>query len=167
MHYAHVEVPHVVIQSPAGLGQYSISEIPDAEMELVRAPNTNGIYWRVIAHGSSGKVEELVHQKTYRLGAAIKKWQRYLLDPNAPADVDALTETVEAALEMIAEFGPNAFSLEGVQVGSAQCEHLAAVLRASSSWSDDVPGWSSALEVARQSALAAGLEPEDVLYGMI
>lgn len=135
-------------------------------MELVRAPKTNSEYWRVLAYGSSGKVEEVASMKSYRLAAGAKKWQRHVFDPHALADVDALTETVEATLDFISEFGPTVLSLEHIRSNSVQCEHLAAVLRASSSWSDDVLGWRSALEVAKQAVLAAGLDPDDVLYGM-
>lgn len=167
MHYAHADIPQVVIHSPAGLGNYAGTNIRDAWMELVRAPNTNSEYWRVLTHGSSGKVEELARMTSYRLAAGAKKWQRHVLDPHALADVDALTETVEATLDFISEFGPTVLSLENIRSNSVQCEHLAAVLRASSSWSDEVPGWRAALEVSKQAVVAAGLDPNDVLYGMI
>jgi hypothetical protein len=167
MHFIPADISQVVIQSPAGLGNYASTAFRDACMDVVRAPNTHGEYCWVFTHASSGEVVEMASRKSYRLAAAAKKWQRYVLDPHAIADVDALTETVEATLDFISEFGPSVLSLEGIRSESVQCEHLAAVLRASSTWRDEVPGWSKAVDVSRAAALAADLDPNDVLYGMI
>ncbi|GLS95842.1 hypothetical protein [Piscinibacter gummiphilus] len=167
MHYVHVEPSRAVILSPAGLGSYAGAQFRDAWMDSVRAPQTNSEYSQMFVHASSGEVLEAASVKSYRLAAGAKRWQRHVLDPHATADVDALTETVEAALEFISEFGPPTLSLEYFRSGSVQCEHLAAVLRASCSWRQEIPGWDEAVEVARVAAEAAGLDPEDVLYGLI
>jgi hypothetical protein len=102
-----------------------------------------------------------------KLAALVTLWQRHVLNPAASVDVDALTETVEAAMDVIFEFGPGALSLVGLKPEAVQGEHLATLLRASSSWRNQIPGWDAALAVDIEALRRAGTEPKDALFGMI
>lgn len=86
---------------------------------------------------------------------------------NSLADIDSLTVTAEAALEAVAEFGPDIIptkDLVGLQVHG---EHLATLLRATYAWRDEISGWNEALDVARQALLDQDVDPDDALYGMV
>ncbi|MDE3186536.1 MAG: hypothetical protein KGM96_03295 [Acidobacteriota bacterium] len=167
MPYALAETPTAEVRSPSVLGRYQSADVRDAGMQWVRARDTNAEYFLEFARGSSGEAAEVASMKSYRLAKAIKKWQKYVMNPDAATDVDALTETVEAVLDFISEFGPSALSLHSVQAEAVQCEHLAAALRASSSWRGQIPGWDLAIKATADAARSAHLDPEDVLYGMI
>lgn len=99
--------------------------------------------------------------------SAIHKWKEFVMTPAAPTDVDALTETVDGVLTVIEDIGPEFLSLSGLRPDKVNGEHLAALLRASSTWHTSVPGWEDALEVAKESLKRSGQDPEDALYGMI
>jgi hypothetical protein len=161
--------PAAVVHSPSGLGAYRPSLIVGWK-ESVRAPDTNTHYVFVVNHGSYGNVAPLelkAGMKAWKMADATNQWRRHMFDPLAPSHVDALTETVEATLDFIAEFGPETLSLQGIQYNFVQAEHLAAVLRASSTWRDRVPGWSDALVAAVAAVQTAGHDPKDVLFGMV
>lgn len=95
-----------------------------------------------------------------------QKWQHNLLNPDASTDVDDLSDTVDAVYEGIAIFGPSFISLANLAPESVQGEHLAATLRATYPWRDEVSGWNDALEVARTALAYAGEDPDDALYGL-
>lgn len=90
----------------------------------------------------------------------------HLLNPQAPADVDSLTSTVKAVLDLVAKEGVSALNLSGLMAHGVHCEHLASVLRATFAWKEEVPGWHEALGVARAACALAGEQAEDVLFGM-
>lgn len=95
-------------------------------------------------------------------------WQKHVCDVTASTDVDVLTETSEAVLETIQAHGPAGFNLQGLPSAAViNGEHLATALRTSFTWRDQVPGWHGALRVAERALKQAGLDPEDVLFGMI
>lgn len=95
------------------------------------------------------------------------KWQLQVLDVSSPVDVDDLTDTVDAALEVVSRYGPASLDLSSLPGEPVQVEHLAAVLRASSMWKDQVPGWQDSRDWAEVIAAESGLDPADVLYGMV
>jgi len=92
---------------------------------------------------------------------------RFISNPLANSGVDELSETVEAGLDFVNEFGPDSLVLSGLHPKGVNAEHLAALLRATSSWRTNIQGWDEAISVAKRSAEASGLEPRDVLFGMI
>ena len=93
-------------------------------------------------------------------------WQRYLLDPAASTDVDALSESVESVLETIDKDGPAAISLLQLDSTKVQGEHLATILRTTFRWRAQVPGWNSALAIAEAALRREGINPEEALYGL-
>ena len=94
------------------------------------------------------------------------KWRKNVLDLGAATDVDALTETVESVLDVVAEFGPGFLVFRNLSPSNVQVEHLAAALRASSSWKDEIASWDDALQVAKAAADLSNIDPGDVLFGM-
>lgn len=94
-------------------------------------------------------------------------WRRYVVDPSALVDTDTISETVDHVFQMASRFGPSSLDFRGLRAEDVNGEHLAAALRASSSFSYMTPGWEDALQVAHDAILAAGGDPQDTLFGMI
>ena len=94
-------------------------------------------------------------------------WQDHLLNPDSSVDVDAITDTVEGVLDQIADQGPESINLKEILSQPFQLEHLAAVLRVSSAWRNAIPDWDYALLVVECAIISAGLDPQDLLFGMI
>lgn len=162
--YGIAEMP-----SPSGLGAYR-QEMAIGHLEDIAARGSKGVYVTRFIHGSLGGVSDLqlmASMRATRLANAYEHWRRQVMDPGAPTDVDALTATVAAGLDLVAEFGPDSLSLAGLRPDDVQCEHLAALLRATSTWRDSIVGWHEALDVAKASVAGAGLDPDDVLFGMV
>lgn len=161
--------PIIEVHSPSGLAPYRPPQ-PLGWRESVRGPGTDTRYIAVVSHGSFGKVGELdlmVGMQAWKMAAATKKWSVHVLNPHAAADVDTLTETVEAILDFVFQFGPNSLSLKEIKYNFVQPEHLAAILRSTSTWRNQVDGWNDALEIAIAATKSAGLDPNDVLFGMV
>lgn len=155
------------VRSPAGYGHYS-SVAPTAIVSI-KGPNSPAVYFfacRTPSYGSAALAEVEVSLKTRELATATSRWQKNVLNRTAPDDVDSLTETVDAVMEVIVGVGPYALSLVGLNPSVVHAEHLAAVLRASSSWRDEVPGWDEALHVAKAAAVGSNLDVDDVLFGL-
>jgi hypothetical protein len=93
-------------------------------------------------------------------------WQRYLFDPSASSDVDALTETAESVLEALTKYGPTGVSLIGLDEDNVQSEHLATILRTTYKWRSQIPGWNASLVVAAAALKRAGISPADALFGL-
>jgi hypothetical protein len=106
-------------------------------------------------------------RRTFDMAEATRQWRRHVFNPYASSSVDALTATVEAAFDFVSEFGPESLSLREIQGKLVQPEHLAALLRATSTWRDQIPGWADALNAAAVAVKSAGMDSEDVLFGMI
>ena len=139
-------------------------------MEAVRAPETQNYYVQRFKHGSFGdaaQLELLLQMTELKHTVAIEKVGRHVFNPRAATDVDSITETVEAVLDAVAEFGPSVLKLQNLRPENVQGEHLAALLRVSSTWQDDVLDWGNALEVAANAVTLAGSDPKDILFGMI
>lgn len=93
-------------------------------------------------------------------------WKKFLLDPIAPNDVDAISVTVEYIFEAISQFGPGAIDLNKLAEDRVSGEHLAAILRATSTWKSLIPGWKAALHVAEIALVRVGIDPQDALVGL-
>ncbi|CAJ3119801.1 Uncharacterised protein [Burkholderia pseudomallei] len=140
--------------------------------QFVTAPIfSDGLEWMVMfKHGTTDTLEESLLEDVMDVPARVsitQRWQRFVLDPRASVDVDDLSETVDALYEAIGTFGPSVVSFEHLESNSVQGEHLAAALRATSPWRDEVAGWHTALQTARVALVNSGVAPEDALYGLI
>lgn len=94
-------------------------------------------------------------------------WGEYVFDPSASADVDALSETADAALDFVERFGPSSLQLAHLDPIKVHGEHLATLLRATSTWRDEIQGWNDALQVSAEALKLANIDPQDALFGMI
>lgn len=140
--------------------------------QFVTAPiSMEHIDWMVtFEQGTSDSLDESLLSEVIEVPARIsvtQKWQRLVFDPNASVDVDDLSETVGSVYEAIDTFGPSVISFEHVDAAAVQGEHLAAALRATSPWRNEIAGWHAALEAARVALGNSGVPPEDALYGLI
>lgn len=140
--------------------------------QFVTAPITNTeTDWLVIYQGGTTDSFEHAYAVEEVMGVPARllitqKWRRNVLNPQASTDVDDLSETVDAVYEGIDIFGPSFISLADLEPHLVQGEHLAATLRATFPWRDEVSGWNNALEVARAALINAGADPDDALYGL-
>ena len=94
-------------------------------------------------------------------------WQIHLLNPDSSVDVDAITDTVEGVLDQIADQGSESINLKEILSQPFQPEHLAAVLRVSYTWKNKILDWDYALLVVEHAIINSGLDPQDLLFGMI
>lgn len=136
----------------------------------VRGPATNNDYIGGYELGSFYASNE--HYLMKLRDAAIKDCvvqlvRRAVTNPRLDADVDSLTATVSVVLECVSAYGPGEVDLKGLTADEVQCEHLAATLRATSTWRTQVPGWDEALNIAASASRIHGLEPNDVLFGLL
>lgn len=139
-------------------------------MESVRAPETQNYYIQKFKHGSFGDAAQLsllLQMMDWKQNVAVEKIGRHLFNRHASVDVDTLTETVEAVLDAVAEFGPSVLKLQNLHEENVQGEHLAALLRVTSTWQYEVENWDYALGVAKKAVILAGDDPEDIMFGMI
>lgn len=88
-------------------------------------------------------------------------WRDRIHDRKLPYDVDSLTETMrelfnDMEMEMMIDL---------TCLGRVNPVHLAVVLRASNEAT--TLGWNAAVETARLACVEDGLDPNDVLYGML
>lgn len=94
-------------------------------------------------------------------------WKKFLMDPRASVDVDAISESIDHIYEAIDQFGPGGIDLNNLRAQDVNGEHLAAILRATSSWKTLVPGWIDALQVAAAALKIANVDAEDALFGLV
>jgi len=150
-----------------GSGDHA-SELAESRTRVVEAPATRRTY---IASSTmtTAEVSRAGLRITFNaeeFTAANRAWRRHICNLSAPASVDALTETVQSTVDFIGKFGPQLLDLSNLNPEKVHCEHLAALLRATSSLKKRVPGWSHALEVAKVAVNNAGQDIDDVLFGM-
>lgn len=105
--------------------------------------------------------------KDKAIAESAQKWKRFLLNAKAGADLDALTETVEGLFASIEDFGVAVVDLRGLSAAEVQPDHLAAILRATATVHDQIPGWAVALKVAEEAFVSLGQDPGDALFGLI
>lgn len=157
------------VRNPFVGNEYFVGSVAVRQIATANVPGWHDqtVYYFTGTTGAREDVEVEGELKAQALLQVLRQWKRYVFDPSSPTDVDAISETVDRVFDVISEFGPGALSLVGIRPEKVQGEHLAAVLRASSSWADTVPGWRDALNVAALALSNAGIDPNDALYGMI
>lgn len=103
--------------------------------------------------------------------AAIEKnaanWKRYIFDLSAPNDVDALSETIEAIYDAIDRYGPGSVNLATLPTTAINGEHLAAILRSTYSFRNQIIGWDHAREIAIKALQSASIDIDDALAGLL
>lgn len=90
----------------------------------------------------------------------------FISKSNKDTSVDNLTKTAEGTLGLLLN-GVSNVDLSGLVPEDINCEHLALVLRMTSTFKDNIEGWHDALEVAQTAATIASIDPTDVLFGLI
>lgn len=106
------------------------------------------------------------HHPEHQASEAGMIWRDHLLNPSAPVDVDAISDTVESVFEALTEHGPGGIKLGGLAAERVSGEHLAAILRSTSCVRDQIAGWDAALGVAAAALSLAGIDVADALYGL-
>lgn len=91
-----------------------------------------------------------------------KLWSKYLFDPTAPDDVDAMTETVGWLFEDL--LAGNPIDLTGLKSDEINPYHLAVILRGTYTRQDIIPGWREAYFVAKEALSKE--DAEDALLGL-
>jgi hypothetical protein len=94
-------------------------------------------------------------------------WKSFVIEKHAPVDTDSVAETIDRVFQMAYRFGPSSVDFRGMDSSKVNGEHLAAALRAASSFKHLALGWSNALRVAKEAILVEGGDPSDSLLGMI
>lgn len=91
----------------------------------------------------------------------------FISKSNKDTSVDNLTKTAESALAWLLLNGVNKLDLSGFISEEINCEHLALILRMTSTYKDSICGWHEALEVAHNAATLSSIDPNDVLFGLL
>lgn len=94
-------------------------------------------------------------------------WKKFVFDPKARTDVDAISETVSDLVDALDSTGLESLDLSGLNPAAVSGEHLAAVLRITYAGRAKVKGWGDAVRVAREALQSEGLDYKDVLHGLI
>jgi hypothetical protein len=136
--------------------------------EIIASRETNHRYLSgVFVFGSSSRQISGASARCLPADPHDVAWRKHVCDAEASPDIDALTETAEAVMTLLAEYGPTRLNLRGLNAAAVQGEHLATLLRATFSWRSQVPGWSEALNVAKVALMRTGIDPEEALFGLI
>jgi hypothetical protein len=112
-------------------------------------------------------VEEFIKKQMEEVTSSLRKWDLYLTDINAPVDVNAIAKTLDLVFEAMNKYGAGAVDLCNLHAPNINGEHLAAILRATSSIKNLIPGWANALNVAKTALTNQHIEIEDALFGLI
>mgnify|MGYP003412424189 FL=1 len=91
----------------------------------------------------------------------------FISKSNKDTSVDNLTKTAESAFAWLLLNGISNLDLSGLIPEEVNAEHLALLLRVTSTFKDSIEGWHDALEVAQISVTLASLDPTDILFGLI
>jgi hypothetical protein len=94
------------------------------------------------------------------------RWEAYLYDLDASVDVDDISETVEAVLDAVSQFGLTSLSFSGLDAERVNGEHLAAMLRTTFTWRKQIEGWQEGLATASSALKLSGRDPDEVLLGL-
>lgn len=94
-------------------------------------------------------------------------WDTNIKNLSVDDSVDAISDTVEAVFKHLYESGAASLTFRDFTVDNVNVAHLAAALRVCSSMKNEVVGWNYGLRVAYDASLQQGLDPQDVLYGML
>lgn len=131
---------------------------------------TTGLTPRAYKTGTINSREEISLQDLLRIDSRMKSTSQIrgmICNKEASTDIEHLSHTVEAALLAISEFGPQVIDLHNLSPTEVQGEHLATLLRATSTWKAEISGWEETLNIAAQALTESGIDPADALYGMI
>ena len=158
------------VRGPAGFVYDSWRDL--SRVSSVRSPSSATRYTVEIINGSSGSAFEykkaaVLEAILYSSTPAANSWTKHVLNPSASTDIDSLSETINAMFDCLNQCDPSVLYFGGFAARDVNGEHLAAALRASSSWRDEISGWDNALEVAAEALRLAGIAPEDALFGMV
>jgi hypothetical protein len=97
---------------------------------------------------------------------SVAQWRRFVCDPLAPSDKMSLKITAKAVFDALSTEGPSSIDLRQVRATEVSGKHLAILLRCTSTWRSDVPGWADALEAARKALALEGRDPQGALFGL-
>lgn len=170
MHYALAHDGNFQTPGRATLrGFYSPAEQFDASIDAVvlNSGRTYVVKRKPGSYSDGTKAALLIVKQVSDQVKGAERWRKSVFNRAAASDVDALTETIENAIDYITEFGPRAINLSNLKATDVHCEHLASLLRATSIWQHEITGWDTALDVAKEACDLAGLDADDVLFGMI
>jgi hypothetical protein len=152
---------------PSREGHTSFRLVVDAAAEpfvgalgMVQGPLLQGSF----SNGQGLMRERVLELLALRQRASL--WRRHLLNPSAPTDVDAISETVDSILDAVALFGPEHVDLSALDLTFANAEHVVAVLRATFMWRAAVPGWRATLAATPDLLTQCGLSPASILKGL-
>ena len=107
------------------------------------------------------------HRQEKAFAESTMTWKRFVFDPNASTDVDSIAETVDSVFDMIGMYGASSINFGHLDSKSVNGEHLATVLRVTSSYRDQVQGWDEALGAAIESLTIAEVDYRDALAGLL
>ena len=96
----------------------------------------------------------------------INNWKRHVFSPTAPADSDAIGETVEHVVTALEALGAESVDLRDVTANRVHPEHLVATLRSTYMWRDEILGWQAAVGQASIALQKAGFNAAAVLIGL-
>jgi hypothetical protein len=94
-------------------------------------------------------------------------WKNNVLNPLSLTGVDDITDTVNSIFDTISESGYKAVDLRGIEFYNVNYEHLVAILRATSSFKESIPGWYEALHFVKKTLDQKNTSTQDILYGLI
>lgn len=94
-------------------------------------------------------------------------WRKHIDNQKSSANIETLAETVELLFTVLKVEGSNVISFKGFDENKVNVEHLATALRCTSSFRSEIDGWDDALNVAYHACKNIGIDPQDVLYGVI
>lgn len=156
-----------------------ITKIGDKEYEFTpKEKNVAELFNSVTGVAKHSPGRALVYLKQHATGVPVKEslitaqlvgmsWKRYISNLSAPTDVDALSETIDAIYDAIDRHGPGAVNLATLQPAVVNGEHLAAVLRATYAFKNQIIGWERAREMAILALQKANIEIDDALAGLV
>lgn len=120
--------------------------------------------------GDRGRVEPALSAKREANLAAARRlaqqWSAQLLNPQAGTRGKDLAKTATPVFEALLHLGPASIDLRNLPAEQVNGMHLAVILRATLSRRASTPGWDTALGLARQALVRAGIDPEIALSGL-
>lgn len=146
----------------------SLSQVNAASSQLAAAAAAGWVTARAVTPDFDvfARIRQLI-KAAVQAPVPAPMWQGLLLNPESPVDVDSISATVESVLATVEQYGIDALELGNYRADQVSGEHLAAILRVTSSARDELPEWGIALNVATEALLLAGSDPDDALFGMI
>jgi len=107
------------------------------------------------------------HKSRDAIDESAANWKRYILDLSAPTDVDALSETIDSIYDAIDRYGSGAVNLATLPADAVNGEHLAAILRSTYPFRNQIIGWHHARDIAIKALQGASIDINDALAGLL